>query len=538
MGLCLLAAGAARAATRLELRHRSVELPGAPATIVAGDVDGDGRGDLAVVVVYTAWDQQSVEQESHMEGVDGLVEMLTVVPFLADRRELWLLRGTADGDFERAADPLPLPASVVGLEPGTPGAPIVALTDDGVAALRFVAGAPARLELEPLVAEPSLLAHSGTLVPNLGIARDLDRDGRADLLLPDEQGAAVVLATAGGPASIVASRLVFPDLGERRGAGADRHLALPEARDLDGDGLPELLLVDPDRGWDRLELLRNLGAGRFAPAIGVSAGALGRGAPARHGKRDRKSIVYLGDLDGDGRAEYVTQEDLEDEDAGFRKEMRQAKTPPRRYRVHAMRADFSMAPEATREFEADGYAFEGGDEIRLPGGFQDLNGDGRLDLVTLTLDFSLFQIVRVLATHSFDLGLDFHVYCQSASGEFRPVAGLDLAGKFHLDLDNLKIGQLSQFAGDFDGDGRADFVQIGRGRTVTIHRGGEDCSFPTSPDLKIELAEAPRDLALVEIRDLDGDGRSDLAIVQPEAAKEAGVTPPVRLELYLSGGRP
>jgi FG-GAP-like repeat len=155
--------------------------------------------------------------------------------------------------------------------------------------------------------------------------------------------------------------------------------------------------------------------------------------------------------------------------------------------------------------------------------------------VTLTLDFSILQAVRILTVKSLSVGLDFHVWCQGGDGRLRPVGGLDLSGKFRLDLSNLRLGQLSQFAGDFDGDGRADFVQMGRGRKVTIHRGRAGCSYPSAPDATVELAEEPRDLSLARVEDLDGDGRTDLLVIQPQRRGEPGVSRPVRLDLYLSG---
>ena len=85
------------------------------------------------------------------------------------------------------------------------------------------------------------------------------------------------------------------------------------------------------------------------------------------------------------------------------------------------------------------------------------------------------------------------------------------------------MSQLSLFSGDFDGDGRADFVQIGRGKRVTIHRGRADCSFPAEPDMAFDLREEPRDLSLVRIRDLDGDGRSDLHDHHPQARRRGGL---------------
>jgi hypothetical protein len=53
----------------------------------------------------------------------------------------------------------------------------------------------------------------------------------------------------------------------------------------------------------------------------------------------------------------------------------------------------------------------------------------------------------------------------------------------------------------------------------------------------IPLASAPKDPLLVKVLDLDGDGRDDLAVVQPEAPKQLGVAPQVAVELALSRGR-
>ena len=145
------------------------------------------------------------------------------------------------------------------------------------------------------------------------------------------------------------------------------------------------------------------------------------------------------------------------------------------------------------------------------------------------------QAVRIMTTQRIGIGLDFHVFCQNRAGQFREVQGMDLSGKFKLNLKNLQVGQFSQFAGDFDGDGLTDFLQIGRGRTVTIHRGQAGCRYPSTPDLTLKLRQAPLDLGLVRVEDLNADGRSDLMIVQPDREPEPGVSAPVRLDLYLSG---
>ena len=164
------------------------------------------------------------------------------------------------------------------------------------------------------------------------------------------------------------------------------------------------------------------------------------------------------------------------------------------------------------------------------------DGDGRLDLIALSLDFSLFEAMRVLATKSIKLGLDFGIYRQGEGLSFRPVPNLDLAGELRLRLDSLALGQLSSFAGDFDGDGRADFVQLGRGRKVTIHRGQPGARYAPEPDLVITLEREPLDVALVTVADLDGDGRSDLSVTQPIGGKAIGAR--AALDLYLSAATP
>ncbi len=519
---------------KLALRAESVELPGAPSSVVAADVNGDGLRDLTVVLAFTGWGEIGVQESVKMDDIEGLVEVLNVIPALVDRRELRLFLGRPGGGFSATSQALTLEPSVLSLEGGPPGTPVLALTDEGVSVLRLRG---AELILEPLIQERPVLAGTGTFLPNLGLARDLDGNGRLDLLLPTAEGASIYLSGPEGLLAEPASKLRFPldDLqGPGRG-GLSRFHPIPEVRDVNGDRLPDLILRHASGEWNGFRVLRNRGGGRFSDSVAP----LGEFQEAR---KEGPRVGYFGDLDGDGRAEYATLEEKgPGEDASFRQEMKHAKRPKFVYRLHRSRADLGMEPKPYQQFEAEGYSMgdDSGEEgeIRLPSGFLDLNGDGRQDLLAMTLDFSMLQAVKVLTVRRIGIGIDFHVQCQGPGGKFAPVKGLDLSGKFNLDLNNVKrIGQLSQFAGDFDGDGRADFTQMGRGRTVTIHRGRQDCSYPAQPDLSLQLREEPRDLALVQVRDLDGDSLADLLVIQPQAVKEAGVSPPVRLDLYLSRG--
>jgi hypothetical protein len=533
-------------------RYQALFLPGPPSAIVPADVDGDGRLDLAVAVAVTRWDQISVEESMKMDDVDGLVEVLTVIPALLEKRELRVFLGRPGG---YAPEPLTLEldATVLSIEAGPPGAPVIALTDSGLSALRLQSGA---LSWEPLFEERSLLSGTGTFVPNLGMVHDLDGDGRADVLFPTREGASVYLSSADGLRR--ASKLKFPldDL-QPEGAGRlSRLYPLPEVREVTGDKLPDLILQDPRGGWQGVRVLRNLGGGHFAEAVRpLPPLPKVTHKPGQPPPPPRPVVVWFGDLDGDGRAEYVTQEARAlPQDAGIRQEMKNAKLPHFQIRLHRARPDLTMEPAPYRQFEVEGYAFDtdggngggdggGGDSVEagfsFPGGLEDLNGDRRPDLVAITLDFSLFQALKAVTMQRISVALDFHVWCQKADGSFQSVRGLDLSGNLNLNFRDLRVGQLSQFAGDFDGDGRPDFLQLGRGKAATVHRGRADCSFPARPDLTIPLKEPPLDLGLVQVRDLDGDKKSDLLIIQPQAQKagdqnERGVTPPVRLDLYLS----
>ena len=528
------------AAAEATLHYQALPLPGAPSVVVPADVDGDGRQDLAVAIAVTRWDQISFEEPAEMDDVDGLVEVLTVIPALLERRELRVYLGRPGGGY--APEPLvtSLDPSILSIEAGPPGAPVTALTDHGLAALRLQAGG---LSFEPLFEARSVLSGTGTFIPNLGLVHDLDADGRADVLFPTPEGVDVYLSGPDGLRRQPASRVLFPlrEIQPAGGSRLSRLYTIPEVRDVTGDRLPDLLLQDPLKGWWGLRVLRNLGSGRFAEAVSPWQPA----AAAPRSQGTPPVVVWFGDLDGDGRAESVTQQESQlPENAGLRQELKNARQPHFQLRFHRTRPDLSVDPAAYRQLEAEGYALDGGgasedqSRLNLPGGLQDLNGDGRPDLVTVTADLSLFQALKAVSVQRLSVGLDFHVWCQKPDGSFQTVRGLDLSGRLLINFRNFRPNQLSLLAGDFDGDGRIDFLQLGRGRNATVHRGRADCSFPARPDLTVPLQEAPRDLDLVQVRDLDGDRRADLLIIQPQAQRQEdrGVTPPVRLDLYLSGG--
>ena len=548
--------------------EQSLALPGVPAAVIPADMNGDGRQDLVVLVAYTAWGDTVTTERATFDDVEGLVEVMNVVSALIDHRELRVYLGAEDGRYETRPATLELDETIHLLEAGAAAEPLVAVTDEGVAAVRYRgAGDPdqaATLSLVPLVDTVTAFTGSGAFFADYSILSPLDGDDAPDLVLPTATGWSIFRGTAAGFDTAPASVLTRVDTdgedddgesdsdsdsdGRRRPRPPDR----PTAADQNGDGRPDLLLLGP--GVEPTVWL-NLGDLAFSAPIELSPPLAelppvsgDRSAPKdSDGDSDDDSdaaaeIVHVGPLDGGRVSSLVSQTEIEPgEDAGMRVWIEHAKQPDFAYAVHPLDADLEVAAEPRFRFTAEGYTFAGSDDpgedvdVRLPGGFQDLDGDGRQDLVAITLEFSILPVVmRALITRRLSLTMDFHPWCQEDDGSFRRVPGLDLSGRFKINLRNVQVKHLSQFAGDFNGDGRADFVQLGRGRKVTIHHGGPGCRYPVQPSGSIRLAREPRHLGLVRILDLDGDARSDLYVVHPLKAPKAGGSIPVRLDLYLS----
>lgn len=541
--LVIPSVSAARRET-LALKRQTLDLPGPPSKVLSTDVNRDGLSDLVVVVAYT---------ERHQIGIDrveGMVQLTEVIPAIFDHREVRLFPGVPGGGYRTEGYALELPFTVHSMEQGPEGSPIVAVTDDGLAEIVLgISDDGPTLELREIFRDRPVLAGSGSFQPRLQVVHDLDGDGEMDILFPSMAGPAVYRTRGGAISSEPVQRLDLYGSSSSRSGAIRRHYPFPRVMHLNGDDLPDLMYAyrtGPQAGF---HILKGAGGGRFEPLRDGDEDCWDRGTDVRLATVPRedgdppypwlKGIESIRDLDGDRLAEAIVV-DEQSRDGGMRAGLKDAKRPIQNFRFHRLGRDLRIDPEPYFQTEAMGHIMENqGDEAPFSVEvFQDLDHDGREDLVLVTLDFSVFQAVKILATKKISIGLDFQLWHQRENGSFREVKGLDLSEKLKLDLNDLKFGRFAQFGGDFDGDGLQDFIHLGRGKKVTIHRGRPGCVYPAKPDLVVELDEELPHLGLVAVEDLDGDGLSDIRIARPAKASDREVTAPVTLELYLSGGAP
>lgn len=301
-------------------------LPADVASLVAGDVDGDGRDDLVAVARTPAGDAPDrVALTTIRFGADGRPAATSTVE-LGNRALLWdvkaglwgvdaagLVRIAPTGVVTRVAS---LPTALAALGPTSPVQAPVAHDLDGDGVPELIAWSAGRyhafrtdgtaLGSVPAPAEGDLAVgwevgapglRTTLRPPPLAVA-DVDGDGRADLALP--QGETLRVHFTGATVGVRTATLRLPvDLEppEPKPGETRRDVSAVWLRDLDGD--------------DKLDLVvqRTVTAGTFFGATTELLYARGTGtgfaAATRIGSPAAAFGVDLADVDGDGDQDVV-----------------------------------------------------------------------------------------------------------------------------------------------------------------------------------------------------------------------------------------
>ena len=211
----------------------------------------------------------------------------------------------------------------------------------------------------------------------------------------------------------------------------------------------------------------------FAGPGGISTDTFGPAVNFAFGGTPQS--VSVGDLDGDGKPDMAVA--IQDSNT-----------------VAVLRNTSSSGALSQESFDRIGdFAVDTGPNSVSIG---DLDGDGKLDLVTTNTGTDIFSLNNTVSVLRNTSGPD------------------DLTFGDKVDF-TVGSGPNSVSIGDLDGDGKPDLVVTNlnffQGTTVSVLRntsGPDDLTFESKVDFTVGLAPAA-----VSIGDLDGDGRLDLTVV-------------------------
>ena len=437
---------------------------------------------------------------------DGEADLLVLhvegSPPTARRIVTWMPCGAAARPDAAGSVTRTLPPEIVGIDvariPGRAGPQLVSLSSRGLALDALDAPSsdePGTQRLHFPLPETLPLPPRPRLVTRIPMVDDWDSTGRPSALVPSLAGA-YLLDLQSGRARLLPLPLYAdydtwdPTIPAPAWSWLDQEVHWPALMraDDDGDGRPDLFALArwaiwiyrtgpdglPDTPSRRLELV-----------------PFDAEAERRYQSTSQSAIVR--DLDGDGRADLLH--------TAVTGSLTRGRSSSRIHLGGSEGIDPSTPAQATRETE---------------GGFSslhpvDLDGDGRPELVELSLELGLFQLVRLLLTRRAEtrirvLELDPKASAESSEG-LRVVFEDDLS--LQLDFGQGSITGLMPGLGDWNGDGVQD-LQVPRGRGRIGFRLGS--RQPGEPRLGAVFGEQPLPLrgGLGQSADLDGDGLDEL----------------------------
>jgi len=480
------------------------------------DIDGDGLTDLLLVTGRSAGKQRF---ETSTRGNAIFAEL---VSYQVTEMSATALIQQAGGVFATAGQPLPLPRDCIAFDladlDGDGFLDLLLLDDNGVE-VRF--RHPGGWLEDGLRILETTTTFSGCrkFFGGLRFLEDLDGDGGQDVLLPCYGETLVRFAPQVGtkeaaPAEPLrlASGVVNHHYGNRR---MRTRFPLPRAEDCNGDGLVDLLFHLPDS----VQVFVQQPGRAFAPPHEVVF------PEAREG--EERAGRHFGDMTGDGVADLLLFHTLEGDNDSFR----EAKNPKTWVELFPGRADLSYPEGPVSRSLIRGAVAAGDDEGYNFPAISDLNGDGLNDILGISFDVGMFQLVKLATVQRITVEFIFQNYLQNERHGFPGQAVHEVKQKIRINLRDLEMPDFPFFSGDFNGDGINDFVRFG-GDALKVHISAGDGTYSKRPGLTFDLPRGARDPDLMLVSELDDDALSDLLVFKAGQGSEENF----RVVIYTSGG--
>ena len=339
---------------------------------------------------------------------------------------------------------------------------------------------------------------------------DFNGDGKTDFIRQDNTawggGAAVFLSRGGG---------AFTTVNLAAGAfNRDNTTLIPG--DFDGDGKTDFIRQDNTAWGGGAAVFLSRGEGGFA-TVNLAAGAF---------NRDFATLIP-GDFDGDGRADFIRQDNTAwgggatvflSRGAGAFATVSLAAGAFNRDNTSLTPGDFN-GDGRTDFIRQDNAAWGGGGAVFLS------RGAGVFAIVNLAAGVNRDKYTLITGDFNGDGKTDF--IRQDVEGWGVPLLskgdGTFVIINTGLDTGTISRDSTSLIPGDFNGDGRTDFIR----QSDTTRGGGATVFLSTYLDAKgftqVELAAGPynRDHATLITGDFNGDGRTDF-ITQTDASLGGG----------------
>jgi len=399
-------------------------------------------------------------------------------------------------DLADPATPIEVPNAVVAVDAAelglAKGPELVWLSAQELRVLSASGETLARWPLEPALPLPPRtweLAH-------VDFVRDWDSDGRAEALAPSAEGARLLPLSPGD----VAQSLALPLTADYGSPTLENYFRpgllvgivswpMLDLADDDGDGRADLFAANRYG----LRVFRATAAGLPQQPTRT------RAFPPFTSEEERRHLAstllaFVRDLDGDGRADLVVHRMVG--------ELMRSRSTTTVHTNAGAGADPLAEPSARIELSGGNAA------LRV----DDVDGDGRLEILEAYLGFGVLQAIRMLTLQSVELRL--RVLALPPGGASAPVETWSANVSFPFDLGTSRVRGLLPFTeADWNGDGRLDLCW-GDGTGVLRFRLGEVGA--KGPAFGRIAASTPLPVSGdLLAADLDADGLQDLVAWDP-----------------------